>query len=162
MPGLAQSGLDGLNLSRSESFEKIVRAKTLELGQSHSMETLPEIPTPRRLDLTPDVSLVSPTAPGQQKKKTDEQYPEPSPSPVEPMAPAVETPAPAIVVSTQPENPVLPGAPPTSRPAKGEGKPGESGKGGEEPEGTMYTDGTYWKTHNCNIYIYLNVLQKQF
>lgn len=141
MPGLAQSGLANVSLSHSDSFPTMMRAN--HLIQSASKETLPGDPTPRRLELTPAASASGQLPP------VHEQYP----SPAGTTAPAVEpTPTPTL-----PPNPVLPaGAPATGGSDRDEveGTPGETGSGGdgEEPEGTMYIDGTYWKTHTCNIF----------
>lgn len=109
------------NVSLSHSDSFPTMMRANHLIQTASKETLPGDPTPRRLELTPAASASGQLPP------VHEQYPS-----------------------------VLPaGAPATGGSDRDEveGTPGETGSGGdgEEPEGTMYTDGTYWKTHTCNI-----------
>lgn len=126
VPGLAQGNLNDIHLPRTTSFDTMMRQDTLELGASVSQESSGRTPTPKRLDMGdatgsgPPVESPNIMAPGIDSK----------PTPAVPTPP--EEPSPTL------EAPPGPGASPPA-PSTGPEKPPA------ELDGTMYTDGTYWK-----------------
>ena len=133
VPGMAQSTLKDIHLPRTTSFETMMRQDTLELGACGSQESLGRTPTPKRLDMS------DPTANGSEPPvETPPAHPSPT------VAPAIEPKAPPAV----PKPPSQPNRVLEALPGPGLNQPASSA-GPEEPpaelDGTMYTDGTYWK-----------------
>ena len=159
VPGLAQTSIAGVSGLAKAPSPSIASLPTLELGRSETNTSL-GVPTPKRLVLSP----LSPQAPEVQPTLRDgytmddpslpssQVAPAISSEPVIPVAPAIADPK---TKTTPPEmEQATPKAvPPTPPPPTVPSVPASSGERvptkppGDGPlEGTMYTDGTYWRS----------------
>ena len=105
-PGFAPGTLQDVTLARSPSYETLLRADTLELGKVEDV-------SPKRLELTPAISVSTPVSPSPTLPETVKDAPADPVAPankgstddtqqVAPVAPAINTPPAAQVTETGP------------------------------------------------------------
>ena len=146
VPGLATATINGLPMVSPkptiQSLPTLDMFRTPEPGSGAvggSTDALASPPYPRQLSLSPSLEQLQIPAAQETPAQAGESQPDPTP--------AVPPPTEAAPAATPPEAPATLATPPENAATV----PANGTAANSKLEGTVYTDGSYWKNHVCTL-----------